>query len=592
MLVYLLLILPVAYVSHFLHELGHAVVGRLCGAMVTSFGMGVGRPWLVCSWRGAKTYLCPRRPFQGLTFFVFPELLPTRARMCATLAGGILVHALIVVGSFLAWRRLPVAEPVWLTLLIFNGFGLLGNLTPLTVRIGKSRFRSDGAQILRVLRVGALESSAAERIQVVAALRPLWTGVGDQAALRLQLAAAAVGCIELDDQARAVELLAELESIPAEEPAALRPTVQLCQAMACHGLGRMDEGDARLAAAEQEYRLQKHAAGLFLAALARVEARIRKGEAVAAEEVEALAGQPLVAARPLLRTYVLPALLHAAVSRGDEMRVNELLLDHLRLRVRFPSATRDLAVHRGAGRFFTDKQKWNQAVASYDQALQALKRIREEFIEPAEQARLMQTQSALIAEAKQCLVQAGRSTEADQLETRFSPEQAAREAEADRIERNRRLRRLAWVITSVNVLVVFILGLVFGKWDQWERYERFGVGYALGRSFLGRLDDSPAVHLSVFGLAMALVFYAALLAVFELGSRLLVMWAPRLRSKLGMPALFLALIPWPTGLGFVLAAQLRAQPDYGAAPAMGHETPVEHDEKHDAEGPREGPGRP
>ena len=61
-----LLLLPaIIYVSGFLHELGHAVCASLSGAEVTSFGMGIGRPFWVGTWRGGRVYLGRRKPFQG-----------------------------------------------------------------------------------------------------------------------------------------------------------------------------------------------------------------------------------------------------------------------------------------------------------------------------------------------------------------------------------------------------------------------------------------------------------------------------------------------------------------------------------------------
>src|SRR5205823_2623173 len=55
----LLVALPIFYLSGFLHEVGHAVMGWLCGYVVTSFGMGLGRPLWVGRCGTARVYGVP-----------------------------------------------------------------------------------------------------------------------------------------------------------------------------------------------------------------------------------------------------------------------------------------------------------------------------------------------------------------------------------------------------------------------------------------------------------------------------------------------------------------------------------------------------
>src|SRR5580692_8388895 len=92
--IYLLLILPVSYVSVFFHELGHVVCGRLSGAVPLSFGLGMGRVFFVCSVGGVRFYVGARRPFQGITFLLYPQLVPEGWRRACTLSGGILANSL------------------------------------------------------------------------------------------------------------------------------------------------------------------------------------------------------------------------------------------------------------------------------------------------------------------------------------------------------------------------------------------------------------------------------------------------------------------------------------------------------------------
>ncbi len=67
-LTFLLLLLPLYYGSAFAHELGHALMGKLSGFAVTSFGLGFARPWLVFSVRGTRIFFCRSKPLGGVTF--------------------------------------------------------------------------------------------------------------------------------------------------------------------------------------------------------------------------------------------------------------------------------------------------------------------------------------------------------------------------------------------------------------------------------------------------------------------------------------------------------------------------------------------
>src|SRR4051794_27907981 len=109
------------YVMTLLHELGHALMCRRSGFAPISFGMGAGRPFWVVRVLGAKFYLGASQPFQGLTFFWTPELIPAPRKLIMVLAGGILVHLLLAIAA-LAFLRFgpPRAGPFWTMVAILN----------------------------------------------------------------------------------------------------------------------------------------------------------------------------------------------------------------------------------------------------------------------------------------------------------------------------------------------------------------------------------------------------------------------------------------------------------------------------------------
>src|SRR5262245_29648026 len=111
----------ILYLSCFLHELGHALLGRWAGFRVTSFGLGVGRPVWAGGCRGTRVYLARNNPFQGITFVYTLRNGPFRTGTVAMLAGGAAAHAILVGVALLLWRLFPRWDAVWLLAVVLNG---------------------------------------------------------------------------------------------------------------------------------------------------------------------------------------------------------------------------------------------------------------------------------------------------------------------------------------------------------------------------------------------------------------------------------------------------------------------------------------
>jgi membrane-associated protease RseP (regulator of RpoE activity) len=130
--------LPVLYGSAFLHELGHALMGRATGFVVTSFGLGTRRPWCVIPVGGAQVFFCPIRPFQGITFAFASQFNPSRGRLALYLAGGILAHGLLAVLALAMLAWLPWGGCVWLAATVVNGAMAMANLMTFKIKVGKA----------------------------------------------------------------------------------------------------------------------------------------------------------------------------------------------------------------------------------------------------------------------------------------------------------------------------------------------------------------------------------------------------------------------------------------------------------------------
>src|SRR5207249_1900460 len=143
-IVELVLIFPVYYISIFFHELGHAVLGRLTGHVVNSFGLGLARPFAVFSCRGTRIYFCLSRPTQGLTFLFPEDIISPPWKSAVMYAGGLSANLLMGSLSLFLWFHASWGTSLWLVAALVNGFMSLISLIPFSVSIGKATAHTDG----------------------------------------------------------------------------------------------------------------------------------------------------------------------------------------------------------------------------------------------------------------------------------------------------------------------------------------------------------------------------------------------------------------------------------------------------------------
>jgi len=261
---------------------------------VTACGLGLGRPLLRCSLGGTVFYICPRKPFQGLTFSQ-----PTRsnhsARAEATLlCGGLAAHtAWIAVAGPLYWRlgHWGLGLAFWL-----NVAYLLIGLLPIQFRLGSALIESDARRILRVLRGRGAGQTPAVRFGIYRQCTEHLEGIRDALgsyAYRTELALLELDCGQLE---AAAALLTD-PAPPADCPPYLCGRFQL----ACHVLaaerGDTQAAELRMAAAQQAFALD--AGALLTVELMRLESlltnwRRGRGSAAAVREVRERADRLLV----------------------------------------------------------------------------------------------------------------------------------------------------------------------------------------------------------------------------------------------------------------------------------------------------------
>jgi hypothetical protein len=540
LLLALLAFVPIRYGSFFLHELGHAVAGYLAGMEVTSFGMGTGRPFWVGRWRGVRVYLCRERPFQGLTFFGDPAILPRRWPMIWALSGGILAHVLLTVVALALWHGLPWGWPVWAEAAGLNALYAVVNLCPFASRVGGMHFSSDGSQILQTLRYGDTRTSAPRALAALRQLRSLWEATGDLRGLQNDFLGAGLTWHGLGDNEQAGQLLDQAAALPVAPPP---PFAALLTAGRGLAADRLEAGVAALDEAEGAFRRLNHSGGLLLTAWWRAGWWLGQGEAArAVETLDALASDPLVVRRLVLRDSLLAERVQARAALGDSDGVERLLNDYETLPAARRSRTGDLHVYRSLGRFFLGRGDEARAVAAYRKALSALRQLDEALGEGPDRERFRACQAALVAEAQGCLRQAGQAEEADKLAAFFPNEEDFRRQrlEARRV-RDRSLLRWGLRLTLFNL---FCAGLLLGV----------GVWTMLAQVVpkQGGLRDAVVIGWAI--LLWLLVGYLSVTLVYGALVGAVGHWRPSARRGAGRTVLWLALFPWATAVGLLLVA--------------------------------------
>jgi tetratricopeptide (TPR) repeat protein len=523
----LVLFLPVMYVSIFVHELGHALMGRAVGFVVNSFGIGTGRPFLAFSVRGVRVFFCRLRPLQGLTFCWIPYLSPPRLRMVAFFAAGVLANSLVAVAAVMLLRSGVWGEPLWLSLTIINGILAIINLIPIERKVGNALLRSDARLVILTLRGRSISMPAPVLIQFVRVLRGLWESIGDRRTLRANLAAAAASWADLGDPERATALFTESQSLPKIETQGYVAREALARAAIETEAARLDDASSALDEAEAIYREQANELGLLHVAFGRARVLIRRGEISGALVLlEKITANPLVRPHTPLRIESLVARLSAELAVLDTIAAKETFAEYQAARREQPSASRDLRVYRAVAQFFAQRGDSRNAAPSFQAAASAIESIAAAWNEPADRAEFLNRQTGFLTEAANCLRAVNQPEDAERLvEPLLSIEAFERKmVEVPREQNRRRFRIGLWLI-----LADFLCSLAFI------------IATLMVGVYLGPGRTPPMVFLLMVSLFALFTIVAVVYLFFHVTIGRLI---PPLRRRGGSVILVMAWLPW------------------------------------------------
>jgi len=354
---------PAFYLAVLVHEVGHVVVGRLCGYTVTSFGLGTEGPLLLrLLLPGGNRpifYVLRRNALQGFARLLPPDLYPPPTRTLPVVLGGALANLGAAALCLAAFARRPDLFPLFLlgaanTLVM--ALALLPMSRPVPGGSGEGdkgvRYPSDGRTALLRLTRRARRTSYSPAVSLRPV--PLLIAVGDRLMLAEQHLTAASEAIDLGSGGAAERLLqaarGHLEEAP-PSPAArplLDARLHLEEGRLLLLAGHREAAVAALTEARNRFAAANRPVGRLAAAVAL---------AAATEDrttLERLAEDPLTAQRPELRLKMQEALLLTCLRAGaaeSPEAVETLLARYEAARRRYQDLTADLRVYTALARY-------------------------------------------------------------------------------------------------------------------------------------------------------------------------------------------------------------------------------------------------
>jgi hypothetical protein len=526
-LLLLLGILLVMYTSLFLHELGHALLGRWSGFLVTSFGVGTGELFWVSRWRGTRIYLGLRGSL-GLTVYLIPQIYPTRRQLVVTYCGGIWAHVLLVLAGLWLWQNVSWGGPLWLALVGLNGVALVVNVVPVKVRLGGALLSNDGWCILEVLRLGMPEPNLPGQLNTLRALQPLFTAIKDVRGHHIYLLSGALAWSALGNAARARQLLNEATLLPLDPTPFDLAFRALVRGLTARAAGDLPAAAEALEEAARRFAQPAHEVGLFVIAWGRANLLACQGNvAEALRQLEALAEHPIAVARPLLRTALLADRLCALARLPEGTSLEALLKEYEATRKAHPSAPRDLQVYKAVVASYQLAGQPETAGRACAQALKAARQVERSLSHEEDRGFFRQGQEELVQLAHALDGYLGEGAPRPNA-LWLTAAELQQEATALQDRRSRRLFRMGWLVIAVN----------------------FALGAALAAPFL--LSPRPTVRDEDERDAIVERLFPPILllggtlfaAVASLGWLLLGRAFPSLRRYAGVVTFWLSLLPY------------------------------------------------
>ncbi len=502
-------------ITTFVHELGHAVFGNWAGYVVTSFGIGLGRPWLVIPVRGVRFYWGFVRPLQGITFAYPPRLFPTAASSIVYFAGGIVANLLTAAMFLTLWWFSSWGGIVCLAFGTLNGFVALVNLIPFHITVGKLPLRTDGALIVELVRLGAIQMPSATVAQTLTALRGLWLAIGDIATLRIYTLSAASAWLSLGDVERACERIEEEQCLPGPRSPYAAALLSLVRAELALKQGFPGEAPGWIDEAAAYFRRTEQLDELFVTEIVRGQAARACGGRFDDAELLALSGNEQVRNRRVLQAIWNADGLLAACGAGDPALVAGLLPRFENAARQWPSDCRDFGVYGEVAALFERTGNLQEADRAHERKLLALQNLALSWADPADRARFLSLHEPALESTRAYFEARGRPGDV----AWFLKVTGERAPVVSAEQRDFKLRRLA-------------------RWGFWINFLLMLCSFAVA------IVIDPETVRTIILIPFGFAFFIVLSVVYRLFDFTIARWIPPLKRAGGAVLLMLACAPW------------------------------------------------
>jgi tetratricopeptide (TPR) repeat protein len=429
-------------ISALIHELGHALMGWLCGFVVTSFGLWPGRHNLIVRWRKTRIFIGTnwRRP--GLTLSVPARITPGCWRWIGLLSGGVFANLCVACFGFVTWVYLGRPGYILLIFACVNALGVLNF--------------SDGLQILRALRGVPLTHPVLPGILLLKQMRPLLEDIGDRVFLAHLCAFAAQEATALQMTRYASSLIAEAEQAIENQPPLSLAILALAKSCLHNQEGNRGVRDDELGRAQQLFHENRDAGGLLIVACARAEFRYSDGDPKSAiADLDELLLDPMVSREANLRRILSAQRWLARVDSASE-DMDKLAEEFARDQSGRSASISDMAVWNAIGRYHAKRQDWSRAYECYRQGIKVGKEAHAALADRALQREFEEAQAGFIADMNECVEQLGMPAVVEPFQESVVAQKEREEVLlALKLQKSKR-----WLIRAGFVAILDLVGLV------------------------------------------------------------------------------------------------------------------------------------
>jgi len=333
----------------------------------------------------------------------------------------------------------------------------------LPMKVGRLRFRTDGALLLNLLRGRRIGQTAPELIRTLDALDDFWARIGDEVQRYFLRLYCAYAWLELENADRARIELDRAMALSPKAPTTFFPLQSLIASKIAEAQGQFETCNAAMALAEEGFKASKIEAGNGYIQVHRAIQKASTGqwkETVAA--LDQLASDQSYVSEPQWSFTLLAARAEMHLRAGTEL-AGTLLAEYEKIHGHSFSTSLGLRIYKAAAQFYAQQGERAKSALYFDKAFEAARAICR-ILNPRDHQDFLDHQTGLIEAYKSFIREDGKDLQREDILQLLKPTNAEEEArQAARLKRAAGRFRIGFLITLGNAA---LLGAIFlGMWQ-------------------------------------------------------------------------------------------------------------------------------